>query len=123
MSFPGILNWIPHPHPQPATIPQVGDIFESVGYQWIVTDITPNSLGRIPVRNMVTGIDSHVAPAWFSHSNTKWIGNQITIQLDSTTVPVKKKRRQVSMNGRDWVDYDKMDDPDPFDVYPHKQEI
>jgi hypothetical protein len=38
------------------------------------------------------------------------------------SAPVQKKPiREVSMNGRDWVNYDKMNDADPFESYPHRR--
>ena len=33
----------------------------------------------------------------------------------------KPQKREVSHNGRTWIDYDRMEDPDAFDVYPHRR--
>jgi hypothetical protein len=35
----------------------------------------------------------------------------------------KPKKRQVSTNGRDWVDYDRLMDADDFELYAHRREI
>lgn len=36
-------------------------------------------------------------------------------------VGMKPQRREVSTNGRDWLDYSKLHDPDPFDSYKHRR--
>src|SRR6188768_2202836 len=102
------------------TVIEAGQVWDASGSEWIVLDATPNPNGRIPVRSMGTGWVSDVNPVWFQHGQVTYrrkesIPGQIQLPIltSETWVPVKKKRRQVSMNGRDWADYDKMEDSDP----------
>jgi hypothetical protein len=49
---------------------------------------------------------------------------QTIIKLDDTPpAPSKKTRKQVSHNGKDWVDYRLLLDADDFESYAHRREI
>jgi hypothetical protein len=58
---------------------------------------------------------------WNSAANAKPIFAGPTL-ADMMGQPPKKTRKLVSTNGKDWVDYAKMYDPDCYENYPHRKE-
>jgi len=70
-------------------------------------------------------LNNHGQPQQHPQGTVTYIpGPYATRSYFVNDVPTPKQtKRQVSMNGRDWVDYDKMNDPDPFDSYKHYRSV
>ncbi len=53
----------------------------------------------------------------------KMFDNMSKASVPRIAVKAKPLTRQVSTNGRDWVDYDRLLDADDFELYAHRREV